>query len=177
MNPTSGRRAKETQLRVEALEPRELMSVAGFLNFGLPTQIHGSPLSNPSAVAINGFHLGAVNPLKIGPTMGTVGKGLVHTFTITRPANLASPNSLESVNVGDPFQTIVVDIRKATSPALYSEFQFKFAHVTSISWSGGGQRPTETVVFAYQSVELVTAPYGLPPTVPSAPRSLGLGHR
>jgi type VI secretion system secreted protein Hcp len=112
------------------------------------------------AFEIYSFSWGASNPVTIGSgTTGTGGgKVSISSFNIMKKSDSASPLLFTSCSSGVHFPLATVVMRKSGgTKAVYLTYTFTEVYVESVQWSGssgGDDTPTESVSFAFQSVNI-----------------------
>jgi len=116
-------------------------------------------------IELMSFSWGASNPTTAGHGTGmAAGKVSVSDFSIMKVTDKASPTLFGNCCSGKHFATAKVFIQKATGSTTgetYLEYDFDNVFVTSIQWagnSGGDDRPTESVSFAYEKVKISYKP-------------------
>lgn len=112
---------------------------------------------------IYSFSWGASNPTTVGAgsTGLSAGKVSISSFNVMKKTESASAALFQACAVGQHYKTAKVVMRKATgtsgSQQIFLEYDFKNVMVESIQWSGssgGDDTPTESVSFAFGSVQI-----------------------
>lgn len=103
------------------------------------------------------FNHGVAMPLTAGPsnTSRASGRCVHQDFTVTKHVDLATPLLNLHCCGGEDIKAMEVHVWKADAagkPLKYYEFLFESCIVTSVSVSGGGDQPVETVTFSYKKV-------------------------
>jgi type VI secretion system secreted protein Hcp len=116
-------------------------------------------------IEIYSFSFGAANPVNIGTGSGGAGAGKVSisSFNIMKKTDAASSKLFQNCCSGKHFPTGVVTLNKAGGDAAldYLKYEFKEVFVESIQWSGstgGDETPSESVSFAFSSVNVTYTP-------------------
>jgi len=121
-------------------------------------------MSANKAFEIYSFSFGASNPTTIGSaTAGAAGgKVSISSFNIMKKTDSASPGLFLNCCKGEHFTKGHVVLRKAGGTALkYLTYDFSEVFVDNIQWSGsagGDDTPTESVSFAFSSVDITYTP-------------------
>ena len=103
------------------------------------------------------FNHGVSMPLTQGPsnTSRSSGRCVHQDFTVTKHVDLASPTLNLKCSGGEDIKSMKVHIWKADTsgkPIEYITYTFDSCILTSVSVSGGGDQPVETVTFSYKAI-------------------------
>jgi type VI secretion system secreted protein Hcp len=123
-----------------------------------------STYSKNKAFEIYSFSWGASNPVTIGSATAGAGAGKVSisSFNVMKKTDSASPALFLNCAKGQHFTEGHVALRKAGGTALvYLTYDFTEVFVESVQWSGssgGDDTPTESVSFAFSTVDIKYTP-------------------
>lgn len=103
------------------------------------------------------FSHGVAMPLTAGPsnTSRAAGRCVHNDFTITKYLDLASPTLNLKCCGGEDVKSMKVHIWKADAagtPHKYMMYTFESCILTSVSVTGGGDQPIETITFGYKKI-------------------------
>lgn len=113
-------------------------------------------------VEVFAFSWGASNPTSVsaGTTGLSASRVSISTFNVTKQTDLASGTLFIKCCQGSHIPGIKVTLNKAsgdTKPMPYLTYEFSDCMVESIQWSGssgGDDRPSESVSFAFAKVQI-----------------------
>src|SRR5690242_2039640 len=101
---------------------------------------------------IDSFSFGVVNASRLGGATGGgggTGKVAFHEITVTKHTDaVASPRLLVACDEGNLLPAVQLIFVKAKSQTPYLTYNLKQVLVSSIQWSSGGDRPTESISLA-----------------------------
>jgi type VI secretion system secreted protein Hcp len=117
------------------------------------------------AIEILSFSMGISNPATIGSHTGggSGGKASFSPFSIMKRTDSASPVLMQGCASGQHYDSAVLSLRKAGGAAalVYLTYTFSEVFIESIQWSGstgGDDVPTESVSFAYGTLQVSYTP-------------------
>ncbi len=116
-------------------------------------------------IEVESFSFGAANPVSIGTASTGAGAGKVSlsSFNIMKMTDSSSPTLFQKCCAGQHFATGNLVLNKAGGAAAVKFLQYDFTEVfvDSIQWSGasgGGETPSESISFAFSSVNVTYTP-------------------
>lgn len=114
-------------------------------------------------INIYSFSWGVSNPASIGVGGGGgAGKATLSSFNVMKATDKASPSLFLACATGKHFPKATVTLRKAGGTQLkYLIYDFEDIFIESVQWSGssgGDDRPTESLSFAFGKVEISYQP-------------------
>jgi type VI secretion system secreted protein Hcp len=118
----------------------------------------------PKWIALDSFSFGASNPSTIGPGAPGSGGGRVSvsSFNVMKPYDNSSPDLFLGCCLGNHFESATVVLRKAGGGQnVFLQYDFKEVYIDSVQQSGssgGGDRPTESVSFSFEQVQVTYTP-------------------
>jgi type VI secretion system secreted protein Hcp len=110
------------------------------------------------AINVDSFDWSAANPVSVGSATGGAGTGKakLNELTVLKPVDSASGALFTHLATGVHIPSMVLSVRRAggtpTAAAVYLQYTFGAAYVTSVSPSGDGEQMRERVTFAYGSI-------------------------
>jgi len=118
---------------------------------------------HPKEIEILAWSWGASNHTSVGSATGGAGAGKVQfqDITVTKHVDSASPKLLTACATGSHIASGKLTVRKAgTNPLEYITIEFKEMFVASLSTggSGGEDKLTENVSFAFAAMNLIYTP-------------------
>jgi type VI secretion system secreted protein Hcp len=116
-------------------------------------------------IEIYSFSWGAANPVNIGTGTGGAGasKVSISSFNIMKKTDSASPSMFQNCCSGKHYPKALVTLNKAggDNAVDFLKYEFTEVFVESIQWSGsagGDETPSESVSFAFSSVNITYTP-------------------
>jgi type VI secretion system secreted protein Hcp len=108
-------------------------------------------------VELLSFSHGVAMPLTQGPsnTSRASGRCVHQDMTVTKHFDISSPTLHLKCCGGEDIKAMKIHIWKADAagkPLKYIQYTFDSAILTSVSVSGGGDQPIETVTFSYKKI-------------------------
>jgi len=102
-------------------------------------------------IDISSFQFGVANP---GAGSGGGGKPVFSEVTISKAFDASSPPLMEAVVDGKSFANALVDFVRPSQgkPQTYLKYEFSDVFLTSYSVSSGGDRPFESLSFAWSKL-------------------------
>lgn len=118
-----------------------------------------------SEIELLSFSWGASNPTSAAHGTGmSAGKVAISDFSIMKVTDKASPTLFKACCSGQHIPTATVTLQKSTGGTtgeVYLQYDFSEVYVSSIQWSGssgGDDKPTESVSFAFGQVKISYKP-------------------
>lgn len=118
-------------------------------------------------IEILSWSWGASSPITIGSAAGgaSASKVSISSFNIMKHGDAASTKLFQACCKGDHFPSAIVSMRKATgtNQDIFLKYTFSEVFVESVQWSassGGDDKPTESVSFAFGKVEIAYSTQG-----------------
>jgi type VI secretion system secreted protein Hcp len=110
-----------------------------------------------SFIEVDSFSFGVENTSTLGgsSTGAGGGKAVFQEFTVTKSQDqAASPLLFASCVGGELLPAVQVQFFPTGSTSPYLSYELKEVLISTIQWSSGGDRPTESVSFAFETLEV-----------------------
>jgi type VI secretion system secreted protein Hcp len=117
--------------------------------------------SHPQWIELSSFSWSVENPTTIGSATGGAGTGKAkfNDFVVTKPVDKTSPQFFHELTIGNHKSLVTIDFTKISGTGTeqtYLEYRMGVVFTTKISWSSGGDQPTESLTMVAGSVGVKT---------------------